>query len=218
MFLTNHSAVSPVPVFLFCFETRSHSVAQDGLKLTNFKLLAILLPQSPKCWYHKPSCLLSFKAIVRIHCLLYCSVKTSSVENRIVCDISDHEESHSASWNQEYSPEKTSVWRQQLPHVLVIRSATGSAWVSLSCHCPWTEWGIYHTVIERSADHHAQAPRAYQLAPVRLLALVQTHKHSGSGTAVTLSVSSSLWKSDKAWARHPLPSPISPWIKGHLIS
>ena len=72
------------PCFLFCsvVEEVPFSVQVD-LKLTDFELLAILLPQPPENWgcKHEPSCWLSFISVLFISVVI---LKISNSKNSLL--------------------------------------------------------------------------------------------------------------------------------------
>lgn len=95
---------------------------------------------------------------------------------------------------------------------------SNGGWLGLSE--PWLppDWMRHLShCCNKPTDHHAHGPKRLSISSCPL-ALVQTHKPSGPGTAVTLSVSSSPWKRDQAWARCLLLSLISTWTNYQLIN
>lgn len=84
---------------------------------------------------------------------------------QIICDISGHEEPHSVSWIQRQSS-RDDIWGTAANTPCTCHQISNeSAWVS-DHDCSRTEWGIYHTVSDKPADHHALGTRACPLAPV----------------------------------------------------
>lgn len=137
---------------------------------------------------------------------------------KIICNISDHEESHSGSWIQgQFSGRDFCGEAANTP--CTCHQISDGVWLGFSDRdCPWTVWGIYHTVSDRPADHHhAHGPKSLSISSCPL-APVQTLKCPGPRTVVMISVPFRPWKRDQAWAPCLLPSFISTWTNYQLIS
>lgn len=68
--------------------------------------------------------------------------------------------------HRDSSPEKTSVMKQLIPRALVIRSVTGSDWVSLTVNAPGLNGAFITLSRANQLTIMHMGPRACELAPV----------------------------------------------------